>query len=91
MPDNVDEAIVVGEDHHFDYDYDDDEAKVMGGSVDEYQTINEGTNISQTYFHHATYYCVLIMMRTVPRVMMMMWRRIKTMTIMISEVHHHDE
>ena len=56
MPDNVDEAIVVGEDHHFDYDYDDDEAKVMGGSVDEYQTINEGTNISQTYFHHATYY-----------------------------------
>ena len=54
MPDNVDEAIVVGEDHHFDYD--DDEAKVMGGSVDEYQTINEGTNISQTYFHHATYY-----------------------------------
>ena len=46
MLDNVDEAIVVGEDHHFDYDYDDDEAKVMGGSVDGYQTINEGAPTS---------------------------------------------
>ena len=61
----------------------------MGGSVDEYQTINDGSNIRQTYLHHATYYWMLILMRMVPRVMMrMMWRRIKMMTIMIKEGHH---
>ena len=50
--------------------------------MDEYQTINDGSNIRQTYFHHATYYWMLILMRMVPRVMT---------TIIFNEGHHHDD